>query len=151
MRYLLSIVTVILFQSCFLRVPALTITDKYIEVKNPGQSWAMAEVEALTLDSIFGYPKEEKFIRSYVFVKTTTDEPIENTAKQRMYFHNKKKKYKWKQYTDIMLQDFSYSDTINIKPFTWYVLMSSRAGYELYFYKNAKGYIVKEKPKPGAW
>ncbi len=153
MRYLPVILLTLTLQSCFLRPPSLTLTDQYIQLKNPGQSWALMELKEVKLDSIFGYPKQEVFVKSYIIVKTKDGRKIRDHSKIKLYFNNSNRKYQWKHFHDFTLQQTSLSDSIALKPFTWYSLSSSKASYELYLYsKGTKGdYIVKEKPNPGAW
>jgi hypothetical protein len=154
MRYLSLLLFLLMCQSCFiLRRPSLNITDQYIAISNPGQSWSLAAVEAIETDSIFGYPSKEKFLYSYTIVKRKGHKPLSPTARVRLYFNKRSPAYQWKRYNDFYLRDISYQDTLTIQPRTWYCLSADNNTYEIYFYQQERGgaWIVKEKPRPGAW
>jgi hypothetical protein len=154
MRYASLLFILFICPSCFiLRRPSLAITDQYISISNPGQSWSLAAVEAIQTDSIFGYPSKEKFLYAYTIVKRKGQTSLSPTTRVKMYFNKRSRKYQWKRYNDFYLRDISFQDTLTIRPRTWYCLNASNNTYEMYFYQEEKGgaWIVKEKPKPGAW
>lgn len=153
MKYIIIPYLFIALSSCVFKIPALEISDKYISVKKPGQSWALAEIEVVKMDSIFGYPKIEKFIKSFVIVDSKDKKVFNGNSSIKFSFNNIRKDYQWKINNDLYLQNISYEYKIEIKPDTWYKLSSQNCSYELYFYWQGKEgeYVVKEKPKSGAW
>ena len=70
MKYIIIPFLFIALSSCVFKIPALEISDKYISVKKPGQSWAFAEIKVVKMDIIFRYPKIEKFIKSFVMLNS---------------------------------------------------------------------------------
>jgi len=151
MKYLF--IVIISMQSCIFRVPSLKITDKFIAISKPGSSWALVEINKVELDSIFGYPKEDGFVRSFTIVEKKAGKKIPPNSKVKIFFANTNKRYEWKIYNDFYLQSYHLTDSIVIKPNSWYALGSDNCSYRLYFYWTGKegDYFVKEKPKPGAW
>jgi hypothetical protein len=141
--------------SCLLvRPPSLTITDTYVLVKNPGQSWYIAEVIPKKMDSVFNYPAAEKLVWNYNLVYRKNNKPVNGSKRLKLEFHKRYARYKWMYWFDYPDRGKYFSDTFPLKPFTWYNLnASNNNSYEYYLYwKGTPGnYIVKEKPKPGAW
>lgn len=129
------------------------MTDKYIEITEPGQMLGLVEIQALKIDSVHGYPIKEIEIMSYTIVHKKTHKMIDKDASVKMYFGIPNRKYCWQIRPDIFSADAYYSDTIYIKPFTWYRLATEKYNYTIYFYLDKiKGtYISKYKPNPGAY
>jgi hypothetical protein len=140
------------FASC-VRVPSATITDTYIEIVKPGQSLGLVEVAASKIDSSFGYPIGEREIVAYTIVDRKTHKMIAPDASVKMYFSKKHSKYCWEISPDIFSADVYYSDTITIKPYTWYRLGTEKYKFSVYFFLDeAKGvYMTKFKPDSGAY
>jgi len=152
-RIISIIVLVFLFVSgC--RVSRMTITDEYVEIIKPGQRFGLVEIEALSFDSLFGYPTEERSIRSMTLVNRVTGKQIAHNARAKVFFDKKNVRYQWSIRANIFLADRELRDTIVIKPETWYRLSRERGAYHtIYFYWNGPVGDFKTivKPDPGAW
>ena len=138
--------------SCF-RTPSLTITDEFIRIKNPGESWALIETKVIKYDSTENKPLGTEFVRSYVIVDRESKEHVKY-KNIYMDFSKKNPKYQWAITNDKFHADRVYQDTIQIKPFTWYDLSSRKNTYGIFFYWNGKkgDYIIKGYvANPGAW
>lgn len=152
-----TIITLLLiphfFWGCFLRAPSATMTDQYVWVRNPGQYWGLSEVQAVEMDSLFNYPSKEEYLVSYSVVKRKNNKQVEGYSNLKAFFRKKNNRYYWKVRRMTLLADYKLNDTISLKPYTWYKLSTERYNFIVYFYWNgSKGdYILKEKPKPGAW
>ncbi len=46
-----------------MKFPKAYMTDEYVEVIKPGQTFGIIEIIPLNIDSTFGYPKEEKKLK----------------------------------------------------------------------------------------
>lgn len=133
--------------------PYVEVTDEYIEVNNPGQQFGIVEIVPSKFDSAFGYPNEERAIASMTLVDRTTHKRIDDNAKRKVYFLKKDSRYCWRIADNPGLAEYRFSDTIHLKPKTWYRVGIEKTAYDTYFYWNGvKGdFIVKSKPRPGAW
>lgn len=142
----------LLFVSC-MKVPSAKMTDTYIEIIKPGQTLGLVEVKALKIDSTFGYPAEEREVLAYTIVDRKTHKSVNPNASINMYFNTKNDKYCWQISPDLFSANVYYSDTINIKPYTWYRLTTEKYHFSVYFFlKETKGvYLSKLKPNPGAY
>lgn len=151
--YLLLFSSILGLQSCFLRAPSLSMTDKYMTVVNPGDSWFLAEVQPVTMDSAFNYPADTRVVLNYNLVKRRNNASINGNKYLKINFNKRYARYKWMYYYDYKDRNHYFSDTLALKPFTWYNLFSRNYGFEIYFYWNGKknDYTMKVKPKPGAW
>ena len=132
----------------------MTITDEFVEINKPGQQFGLIEIEALSIDSIFGYPNEERPIRAMTLMNRATGKQISDNSYAKVFFSKKNKKYSWSVRNNVFLADQVIKDTILIKPNTWYRLSKEKGTYNtIYFYWNgAKGdFITIVKPDPGAW
>lgn len=141
------------FGGCFLRAPSATMTDQYISVKNPGQYWGLSEIHAVEIDNLFNYPSKEEYLSSYTVVKRRNNKQVDGNSKLKTFFSKKNNRYYWKVRRNPLLADYKINDTISLKPHTWYKLSTERYNFIVYFYWNGKkgDYVLKEKPKPGAW
>jgi hypothetical protein len=120
-----------------------------VEVSKPGQIFGIIEVTPIKIDSTFGYPIEEKEVTAYTLVDRNTHKQIEDNSYCKIYFSKKNEHYIWQIQRDPFLANYIYSDTIKLKPNTWYRLTIENSAYHKYFYwSGAKAeYIIKEKPR----
>lgn len=150
--FLIIIITSILLPGC--SESYMNITDEFVEINKPGQSFGLIEIEALSMDSTFGYPSEEKPVRIITLISRSTGASIPDNAHAKVFFSKRNSTYMWKVRNDVILADYIQQDTISIKPKTWYRLSKDRGTYNtIYFYwKGTKGdFITLSKPNPGAW
>ena len=132
----------------------LEITDEYVEVSKPGGQFGLIELEVTETDSTFGYPVNEKPLRSITVANRKTGKRIDDNASLKIYFSKRNPVYVWRIRNDIFLADYIEQDTIQIKPKTWYRLSKQRGPYNtVYFYWNGnKGsFVTIPKPDPGAY
>ena len=141
----------VILLSC--RSSYVEITDDFIEVSKPGQIFGMVEVAPTKFDTTFGYPIEYKTLTAMTLVDRKTHKQIDDNAKRKVYFLRSDKRYCWQIANDPTLAEYKYSDTIHLKPKTWYHIVIENTTYTTFFYWNGiKGdYIIKSKPRPGAW
>lgn len=55
-----------------------------------------------------------------------------------MFFLKKDDKYCWAKQNESSLAELDYSDTIQLKPFTWYKVITESYGFYPYFFWNGK-------------
>lgn len=146
----LSIFSTLIF-SC--KSSYVEITDEYIDISKPGQQFGIIEIVPTKMDTTFGYPDEYNTISGITLVDRNTHKQIDDNAKRKIYFLKRDKRYCWQIADDPTLAEYRYSDTIHLKPKTWYTVVIERTTYDKYFYWNGtKGdFIIKSKPRPGAW
>jgi hypothetical protein len=133
--------------------PSVEMTDEYIEVTKPGQRFGIVELVDVEMDSTFGYPIRAKELRAVTLVDRTTHKQISKGANEKVYFNKKNDRYCWQIANDIFLANYEYSDTIHLKPKTWYSVIIENTTYDKYFYWNGgkSNYLIKSKPRPGAF
>ena len=129
MKYVITIILFLTLRSCSLRIPSLSVTDKYLSVTKPGSSWALVEIEVLVIDSVFEYPTKEVFIQSVIGVNRKTNKAVTANGKATIFFSIKNRKYKWKIRDNLYSANVMFSEVFSIKPNTWYRLSSSNASY----------------------
>ena len=127
------------------------MTDEYIAINKPGQTFGIIEIIPTQFDSTYGYPIEEKELRAYTLVDRDTHTQINNETYRKVYFTKKDDRYCWQIQNDLFLGEYQYSDTIHFRPKTWYRFSTANTTDEKYFYWNGdKGdFVIKSKPKPG--
>lgn len=150
--YIFCYITSFLLVGC-MNMPTAKMTNTYIEIVKPGQSLGLVEIKAITIDSTFGYPAEERELVAYTIVDRKTHKMISPDASIKMYFNKKNDRYCWQVSPDLFSADAYYTDTITIKPYTWYRLSTEKYKFSVYFFLDeTKGvYISKLKPYPGAY
>src|SRR6185436_15262204 len=74
--------------------PSLIITDEYIRIKNPGESWALVERKVIKFDSVEDKPLETEFVRSYIVVDRQSKEEVKY-KNIHMEFSKRNPKYQW--------------------------------------------------------
>lgn len=153
MKYLFSFIFFLGFQSCFFRQSSIDITDKYLKISSPGQSWYFAEIKPLAMDSVLGYPIDDIAIVNYNIVYRKNNSRIDGNKKVKIYFNRVYKRYRWRYFREYSEYGKLYCDTITLKPFTWYSLGSSNFNYDTYFYWNGKegDFIIRYRPIHRAW
>jgi len=151
MKYLTILCLTCLFASC--KTASVKITDEYIEVVKPGQQFGIVELQVLNFDTTLNYPMKEKEISTFTLVERKTHEQINDNADVKVFFQKKNDKYCWAKQNESSLANLFYSDTIKLKPFTWYRVTTENYGFYSYFYWNGKkgDFAVRLKPKSGAW
>ena len=138
--------------SCYHRSVA-KITDEYIEVERPGQIFGLIELKDVIIDSILGYPIKSEDVSADTIVERKSKKQIDASASAKVYFNKKHRKYVWQIQDQPSLASLRYSDTIHIKPNTWYRLTAERYRYDVFFYLDEdKGvYMTRSRPDPGAY
>jgi hypothetical protein len=132
----------------------MKITDEFIEISEPGQMFGLHEIVPIKIDSLFGYPLEEKYITSMTLVSRKTGKQIKGNTYAKVFFGKRNNLYRWRIYDKVNISEYIETDTIVLKPKTWYRISKETGVYNTqYFYWNGgKGnFIVKTKPNPGAW
>jgi hypothetical protein len=132
----------------------MNMTDEFVEISRPGQVFGLIEIEAIKMDSVFGYPSEEREIRSMTLISRRTGKQIAPNSYAKIYFGKKNNHYRWRIRHEVSLADFVETDTILLKPNTWYRLSREIGVYntEYFYWTGIKGdFIVKSKPDPGAF
>ena len=139
------------FTGC-INAPYAYMTNEYIEIAKPGQTVSIVELVNVKIDSIMDYPIEETAVMSFVPIKVTKKKINEN-ARFQINFNKPDNEHMWKVTPDIFFADHYFSQTINIKPNTWYKLYTEKYLYTVYFFGDSLKdvNIIKLKPKPGAW
>ena len=135
-----------------LRAPSADVTDEYIKVVKPGQTLGLVEIDAGNMDSTFGYQIDEREVAAYSIVDRGSHEDVNGDVSLKIYFEEYYANYCWK-IQRVPFSGFQFADTIHLKPFTWYKLVTENTNSINYLYwKGVKGeYVLKFKPKPGAW
>lgn len=136
-----------------LKMPSVKITDSYIEIIKPGERFGLVEVKALMIDSTFGYPATEREVVAYSIVDRNTHKRLSPNASLKMYFKIKNDRYCWQVSPDLFSAEVYYTDTLNLKPYTWYRASTEKYHFSVYFFLDkVKGsYLSLLKPDPGAW
>jgi hypothetical protein len=149
---IILISSLLLLGSCN-KEPSAKMTDEYIEIVKPGQICGLVELKQAIVDSVLGYPVQEEDGIAYSIVERNSKKVINDNAAAKIYFSKKHKRYMWKIWDGLFLSDFYYSDTISLKPDTWYRLSTERYRFKIYFYwdKSKDIYITKAKPDSGAY
>jgi hypothetical protein len=136
-----------------INTPIAKMTDKYIEVVRPGQILGLVEIDALKIDSTFGYPIKEREIVAYTIVDRKNHKRVSPNASIKMYFGDKNDKYCWEVSPDLFSAKVYHTDTLHIKPYTWYRLSTEKYKFSVYFYLDESKGVYKSilKPYPGAY
>ena len=135
------------FLAC--KTPHSNFTVEFVEITRPGQIFGIVEVTPIRFDSTFGYPTEEKEVAAYTLVDRNTHKQIGDDSYCKIYFSKQNDRYIWQIQSDPFLANYTYSDTIKLKPKTWYRLTIETSAYHTYFnWTGTKGeYIIKEEPR----
>jgi hypothetical protein len=155
-KLLLSVLIIIPSSIPFLGCSSsyMNINDEFVEINKPGQSFGLIEIDALSIDSTFGYPSEEKPLRAMTLINRSTGAPLSDNSYAKVFFSKRNSRFVWRVQNDVFLADYIQKDTITIKPKTWYRLSKDKGTYNtLYFYWNgSKGDLITlSKPNPDAW
>jgi hypothetical protein len=134
-------------------MPTASATANSIQIAHPGEGLGLLEVRSLKNDSIFGYPSEEVGIKSYTIVERKNFKKISPDAVFSIQFNKPHEKYCWKIRENANLADFHYSDTIILKPSTWYKLVTKKYKFSVYFSLDSSGALsfYELKPDSGAY
>ena len=133
--------------------PSCSITDKYIEVSRPGNTFGLVEVAPVTFDSLLGYPLKETEVLSYSLIDRDSRESVGPNSLFKVFFNIRNKKYCWLIQENKNNAVDRYVDTIQIKKNTWYRLTTEKSESYTYFYwRGDEGnYVIRLKPKSGAY
>ena len=81
-------------------------------------------------------------VSATTLVDRNTHKQIDGNANRKVFFLKRDKKYCWQIADRSSLAENRYSDTIHLKPKTWYHIVIERTTYDKFFYWNGTKEIL---------